>query len=277
MYEELIPHVQAKHFDSVASKLRTFFHSKGYRETHPQNRLSILAACEDPKTIATFEYNGKTWPLPQTNQMWLEHDILTENDTGLFCFTTSYRNEPNPITGRHNLIFPMFEFECRGNYDQLNELLVELIHFLGFIVPPMHVNYMHAGQGEIVTPEIEAGFTENTKQGMLLKYFPEFSNPFWNMKRIPMDDTTFALKTDVILGGMETIGAAQRSTNPEEMYNRFISIEDGEYAKQLFYLFGTPRVMEELNTFLSLPFFDRFGGGIGITRLINAMIKANLI
>jgi hypothetical protein len=61
------------------------------------------------------------------------------------------------------------------------------------------------------------------------------------------------------------------------MYNRFISIEDGEYAKQLFYLFGTPRVMEELNTFLSLPFFDRFGGGIGITRLINAMIKANLI
>ena len=24
-----------------------------------QNRLSILAACEDPETVATYEYNGE--------------------------------------------------------------------------------------------------------------------------------------------------------------------------------------------------------------------------
>lgn len=276
MYTQLIPHVTATHFDKVSSKLRTFFHARGYRETYPQNRLSILAACEDPQTIATFVYNGSLWPLPQTNQMWLEHDLLTEEDTGLFCFTTSYRNEPNPTPGRHNIIFPMFEFECRGNYDQLNELLTDLVVFLGF-TKPLITTYLQAGKGEIVTAEIEADLTSHSKMPVFLQYFPEFSNPFWNMARVVYADGTLALKTDVILGGMEVIGAAQRSTNREEMYNLFMNIEDGEYAKRLFYLFGTPRVMEELQVFLSHSFFDRFGGGIGITRLINAMLNANLL
>lgn len=276
MYTELIPHVTAKHFDAVASKLRTFFHARGYRETHPQNRLSILAACEDPKTIATFEYNGNLWPLPQTNQMWLEHDLLTGDSDALFCFTTSYRNEQNPIPGRHNLIFPMFEFESWGNYDQLNELLADLVVFLGF-TKPLITTYLQAGKGEIVTAEIEAKLTSHNKLPVFLQYFPEFSNPFWNMARVPYADGVLALKTDVILGGMETIGAAQRSTNREEMYNLFMNIEAGEYAKRLFYLFGTPRVMEELQAFLSHHFLTRFGGGIGITRLINAMLNAGLL
>ena len=64
-------------FSVVVGKLRTFFEQKGFLEVHPQNRLSILAACEDPSTIATFEYNDEVWPLPQTGQMWLEYELLT--------------------------------------------------------------------------------------------------------------------------------------------------------------------------------------------------------
>jgi len=44
---------------------------KGFKEVHTQNKLSILAPCEDPHTIATYNYNGQVWPLPQTGQMWL--------------------------------------------------------------------------------------------------------------------------------------------------------------------------------------------------------------
>ena len=44
--------VDSKDYTMVTSILREFFTKKGFLEVHPQSRLSILAACEDPKTIA---------------------------------------------------------------------------------------------------------------------------------------------------------------------------------------------------------------------------------
>jgi hypothetical protein len=49
---------------------------EGYVETYPQPRLSILAACEDPRTVRSFIFSGNNWPLAQTNQMWLERDLM---------------------------------------------------------------------------------------------------------------------------------------------------------------------------------------------------------
>jgi len=65
-------------FTEVTRQLRSFFDERGFQEVHTQNRLSILAACEDPTTVATYEYSGQIWPLPQTGQMWLEYELLTK-------------------------------------------------------------------------------------------------------------------------------------------------------------------------------------------------------
>ena len=48
------------------------------------------------------------------------------------------------------------------------------------------------------------------------------------------------------------------------------------YANLLFKLFGKERVEKELDEFLSFDFFPRFGGGIGITRLMNALDKCGV-
>ena len=80
-----------------------------------------------------------------------------------------------------------------------------------------------------------------------------------------------AAKIDVILGGMETIGSAERSTNKEEMQDTFHTISDGKYAALLYDKFGHDRVEKELKEFLSHDFIPRVGGGIGLTRLIQAM------
>ena len=63
--------VDCQDFHNAVQKMREYFISKGFVEVHPQNKKSILAACEDPKTIATYNYEGQIWPLPQTGQMWL--------------------------------------------------------------------------------------------------------------------------------------------------------------------------------------------------------------
>ena len=83
--------------------------------------------------MATYNYNGLVWPLPQTGQMWLENYLLDHpKEKGFYCVSTSYRNEPNPVEGRHDKIFPMFEFETHGGMDVLLELEKGLLEHLGF-------------------------------------------------------------------------------------------------------------------------------------------------
>jgi len=268
------PNVPA--FSRAVNSLRSFFLAKGYLEVHTQDRLSILAACEDPTTVATFQYAGETWPLPQTGQMWLEYELLNRPDVpGVFCISTSFRQEPNAVPGRHKILFPMFEFESRGNIDDLQYLMAELLEYLGYGAREKYkrINYLDAMQ-EYGVPELEheheAALCKDYGRAVFLERFPEHTSPFWNMKRHG-DGTSH--KIDVIMDGMETFGTAERSSNPDEMREAFHAISEGGYAKLLFDLFGQDRVERELEEFLSHDFFPRYGGGIGLTRLISSMEK----
>ena len=49
------------------------------------------------------------------------------------------------------------------------------------------------------------------------------------------------------------------------------TISDGGYANLLFDLFGKERVEAELDEFFQHDFIPRFGGGIGMTRMISAL------
>ena len=76
-------------FTNTVNTLRNFFLDRGFLEVHTQNRLSILAACEDPFNVATYKYAGEVWPLPQTGQMWLEYELLSKPESkGFFCVST---------------------------------------------------------------------------------------------------------------------------------------------------------------------------------------------
>ena len=99
--------------------------------------------------------------------------------------------------------------------------------------------------------------------------FPEFTSPFWNMSRYEGGATS--KKIDVILGGMETIGSAERSCDVNMMRDTFHTITGGEYSELLYKLFGKERVEAELEKFLEFDFFPRVGGGIGMTRMISAL------
>ena len=270
--------VNSKDFNYTVSKLRSFFMKKGFVEVSTQHRLSILAACEDPGTISLFRYNGQTWPLPQTGQMWLEYEMLRDpSNPGYFCVSTSYRNEPNPIPGRHNVIFPMFEFEMKGGYDELIALEKELLTYLGYSTCEEgdYMDSVNKYQSFDLTHDHEQKMYNDYGPVFLLKNFPSFTSPFWNMQKC--DDTRYAKKVDVILSGMETIGSAERSCDKEVMRNTFHTISNGEYAKLLYSHFGEERVNAELEDFLKFDFIKRSGGGIGVTRLISSLKKENLI
>ena len=261
-----------KIYNELVQKMRRFFLERGFVEVPTQSRLSILAACENPHSVKTFEYDGLIWPLPQTGQMWLEHELLMNPEwKGVFCISTSYREEKNPIPGRHELIFPMFEFESKGGMKELIKLEGDLLAYLGFGDEMVEVDYEDMcdeyDDATILEDEHETRMWQEISPVVSLQHFPRRTNPFWNMKH---KDGEIFNKVDVILYGQETIGSAERSCDVDKMREMFYTIEDGRYADKLFELFGKERVEEELKQFLSFDFFPRFGGGIGMTRMARA-------
>ena len=258
-------------YNELVQKMRTFFQSKGFKEVPTQSRLSILAACENPHSITTFEYKGEVWPLPQTGQMWLEYELLKNPEwEGVYCISTSYRQEKNPIPGRHELIFPMFEFESKGTMKDLLKLEEELLEYLGFD-EPVNTTYegvcAEYGGVSILEDEHEQRMWKEKGSVVSLQHFPLRTNPFWNMQH---GTNGIFNKVDVIMYGQETIGSAERSCDVEKMREMFYTIENGGYSNKLFELFGKERVEKELEEFLSFNFFPRYGGGIGMTRLARA-------
>jgi len=266
--------INPQQFTDVVTSLRSFFLSRDFVEVHTQNRLSILAACEDPTTVATYDYAGEVWPLPQTGQMWLEYELLkSPQSSGFFCVSTSYRQEPHIVEGRHDLIFPMFEFEFPGTIVELEQLEKDLMGHLGFgtkhgVVAKDYLEWCEVFNTEELTHEHETAMSEKWQGRVcMIKNFPNYTSPFWNMKQ--NGDGT-AAKIDVIISGQETIGSAERSSDTDEMWNMFHTISDGLYANLLYEQFGKNRVEKELKDFLDLDFIPRVGGGIGLTRLIRA-------
>ena len=131
------------------------------------------------------------------------------------------------------------------------------------------IHYLN-GTSEVVDYTAE----EETKMykefgATMITDFPEMTSPFRNMSRY--EDGVHSKKIDVILGGMETIGSAERSCDVDMRRDTFHSITDGEYSALLYKLFGKERVEAELEKFLEFDFFQRVGGGIGMTRMIAAM------
>jgi aspartyl/asparaginyl-tRNA synthetase len=261
-----------KTYHNLVQKMREFFLNKGFIEVATQPNLTILSACENPHSVTKFDYVGEVWPLPQTGQMILEEVLLSNPELeGCFCISTSYRQEKTPIPGRHELIFPMFEFESKGGMKELLKLESELLAHLGFD-SPVEVTYddvcQEYGGVQILEDEHESRMWKEKGSVVSLQNFPLRTNPFWNMQH--NKDGIFN-KVDVILYGQETVGSAERSCDVEEMRNMFYTIENGAYCAKLFELFGKERVEDELEKFLSYEFFPRFGGGIGLTRMARAM------
>jgi aspartyl/asparaginyl-tRNA synthetase len=264
-----------KTYHELVQKMRKFFLDKNFLEVPDGIRLSILAACENPHSITTYsltdEKGGQIiYPLPQTNQMVLEEQLLQNPSwDGVFSIATSYRDEKKPIDGRHKKVFKMFEFESKGNMIDLENLQKELLLHLGF-ENPIVVDYETMCQTyntQILEDEHETKMWNEIGSVVSLQNFPLRTNPFWNMKHA---GSGIFNKIDVMLYGQETFGSAERSCDVKEMRENFYTIEDGKYSQKLFELFGKERVEKELEKFFEHDFIPRFGCGIGMTRLERA-------
>ena len=274
-----LSYIDMRYYSMVIKQLRDFFESKGWYEVYTQGRLSILAASKDPNAIFTYNYDGEVWPLPQSGQLWLEKELLLNPDVpGVFCLNTSYRNKSDLVNGREDKIFPLFEYEMRGEVNDLITLEEELLEYLGFGLKEF---YLHREYTELTeaygVKKLDYKHTEDLCNEdtpvVFLKNYPTKIVPYWNVKH----NGETANKVGVILHGIETITSAERCIDKNEIRKQFYTIEDGRYANQLFSNFTKARVVKELDQFLEHDMIVRCGGSIGVTRMIRAMKMSNIL
>lgn len=264
-------------YHKTVSRLREFFISRGFIEIHPGSRQSFLAIAGDVSTIMTYNDGTENYLLPQSAHMWLEFELLKNPELpGVFCCSTSYRQHKNPVPGRHENIFPIFDFETSGGIQTMVQLQRDLLEYLDF-----NMEHYNEFTYENLTLDLgvknidavtESVIGQNISPTTIVTNKPETLNPSWSSKR-----EGHCVKTsDAVLFGMETIGASERGTQADLMRKRFYTMHDGNWAQTLFDTFGQNRVERELGEFLSLNFFPRSTGSIGLTRMIRALRELDI-
>ena len=137
-------YISPARFNFLFGVLSDVCKSRGYLHWQP-TEPSVLAACETPRNLLKYieESTGREFPLEQTNQMWLEYQLLTmaanpqesPGFTGLYCYTQSNRDEKD-IASRHpervmNKRFGMFEIEALIDFEGYLSLMEEILVALG--------------------------------------------------------------------------------------------------------------------------------------------------
>ena len=119
-------------FHAAVRSMRSFFRKKGFVKFILKMPLVFLLV----KTLRLYlniTIKERYGLYHRLVKMWLEDVLLNDPDIkGCFTVSTSYRNEPNPVPGRHDLIFPMFEFETKGGQQEMIKLEKELLEHIGF-------------------------------------------------------------------------------------------------------------------------------------------------
>jgi hypothetical protein len=255
--------LEAKETSDLWSKYK--LSKVGNRPTY-KNKLEVYAE--------TYK-NPLTQEIVRTlDNLGIPQDPILSN--GYYCDSTSTRDESRAGDGRRYNTFAMSEFELYGGYQDLRCFLENLLANLGF----RKVSYIEYEEAcnylgvTMIDDKEEKKLCEDLSSVVLLGKFPKRTDPYWNMKYSGKGD--LYNKIDVLIHGVETMGTAERSCDKDQMRKDFYTQDEGKYAKRMFEIFGQDRVMQELEKFLEHTFVPRFGGGIGLQRLIEGMEKEGI-
>lgn len=266
-----------RNYDYVVSKLVEFAKCKGLLALDTSNP-STLAVSND--RVAACDIGEYTFPVPQTTAMHLERAILDDgfydSTPGYFSIMTSVRNEQDPVFGRDDRSFQLFEFVARGEEQDWKQWNLDLLLHLGFH-DPFTLTYEQARKR---FDSSDIGAAEEWDLGrdeplIFLDYSPLSVEPHWFTRRMPNSDVVY--DEAVLAEGLRAMSTSLRSCDPDDMRERFHTTQNGKLAKSLFCHFGKERVIQELNEYLCKDLFSRFGGGISIWRLMYGMALNDLL
>ena len=101
---------------------------------------------------------------------------------GFFCCSTSYRHEPNPVARRHDLIFPLFEFEMHDGMEDLIKMEKDLLLSLGYnkekFIRGIYLDVAKHYNTKEVEHVHEQALADEFSESYFLTNFPDFGKLF---------------------------------------------------------------------------------------------------
>ena len=203
-------------YSIIVNKLRDFLDKLNFIETRAQNKLSLLTIADEPKLMCTFNYGGYVWPLPQSNLLLLQLELLTYPSlSGIYNICTSYKNNPDYTRFYNNIcetdiVSPLFEFVMFGRYIDVKNIVLNILEELNFgpkstyIITSYDVVAKRYGSKEL-TVEKELNILSDSNV-FILEYIPK---PVWNVKKI--GNTQYLSK--IIIDNLEVATFMEYSTN----------------------------------------------------------------
>lgn len=259
-----------KKYNTVIHLLRQFLDKMNFIELFTQNKLSILTVCDDPKSMCTFNYGGYVWPLPQSSIIWLEYELLTNQDlVGIYTLCTTYKNDSNYTRKQSENIFeadvvtPKFEFVTFGDYSDINTMVVNLLQELGFLDKYTFVNYNKIAKRRGST-DLSVQDIVPTKVVTFVDYIPEQK---WGMK---YTSKVYILQTEVM-----TFSEHLKDSN--ELLETFLTLDNGHLAEYLYAQFSKERVDDELFKFINTRGRSVISCSIDVLNLMNVMYDLNMM
>lgn len=258
-------------YNELAHELRCFFQEKyHYLEIPSQTKFTLLS-CKDPASATLFQQGQHTYPLPQSAQIQLEKALMANPQLpGVFSLSTSYRHDAHALPGRHDKVFPLFEFVTHGHFHDLRKIYKELLTFLG-LPTPEYVSYADCCRRygkTYLTPANDIDIQRELGNSVSLEYLTRAANPFWTSQA--ENEATFR-EMRLILHGLSTFSGAEHHCDSKGLKQAFLNYQQGQYAKTLFAQFGQKRVEEERDDYLMMRLIPRVSGAIGLTRLARAV------
>ena len=282
--------VNPNDFKKCIYKMRNFFKSKGFIDLTPTHCTKNIISCYQDHKHKTI------WPLSKC-----EHTLLLNPDKEGYFGITNYNSK--------TCSYMMFEFEGKGNINNLINIEKELMEYIGFekniidnrnfttnisnvydlhtknqmLSKALTVEYKDYHNGDY-NKIIKALNVKNIgkkeekliqkKYGdiFLLKNIPRYESQFWNTNF----ENNIAKHVDVIVHGQKTIYSCERSCDIEQMYETFNTILNGQYADTLHNMYGDD-IENELHNYFSNIFFNRYGGNIDIIGMTRGMTISNLL
>lgn len=265
-------HTDPFHFHFIYNSIRNYLIQNNFIESYVQNRLSNLNSCKNIFNACLFDMYKFCYCLPQSNEIWLEYEMIKYNkQSGFFCQSSLYFNHNN---GLDNYIEPAMEFSLIGGLFELEKLFRGLLKHMGYtnnIFNYKSIDYkdiLLLFQLEVLTEKIKIPKLSEDKTIYFVKNIPKNDDTTWN----DYDQNGIYNKIIVIIYGKVVFYGIQKSNEIEKMRN--IYLERNDYPA-LCEFFGEERVLGELESYLELPFMDRCTGKIKISSLIELMNKEN--
>lgn len=259
-----------KRYNIVIHRLREFCDKLNFIELFTQNKLGILTVCDDPKAMCTFNYGGYVWPLPQSNIIWLEHELLTNQDlTGIYSICTMYKNDPDYTKKNIENVFeadivtPKFEFVTFGQYSDIIATIVNLLRELGFLEKYVFTNYNHIAKRR-GSKELTIDDLAPSKQVTFVEYIPIKK---WGMK----------YTTKVYIQQKEILVLSEHLTESNELLETFLTLDDGHLSNYLYAQFSKERVDDELFKFINTRGKPTVSCSIHIPNLMNVMHDLDML